>query len=89
MCGSQEHTEIMQHGSILSDLSTYAIEGTDRVYYIPEFVSEEEETYLLRQVRARTFAASYTANSRYTYSHLPSEINIRLSRAVDSGLFVR
>lgn len=71
MCGSQEHTDIMQHSSILSDLSRYAIEGTDRVYYIPEFVSEEEETYLMRQVRARTFAASCTANRKYnTICHL-------------------
>lgn len=41
-----------------SDLSPYVIEGADRVYYIPEFVSEEEETYLIRQVCAKTFVAS-------------------------------
>ena len=37
---------------ISPDLSAYAVEGTDRVYYIPEFVTEEEELYLLRQVSA-------------------------------------
>ena len=43
----------MEKATMISpDLSAYAVEGTDRVYYIPEFVTEEEESYLLRQVSA-------------------------------------
>jgi len=75
----------MESSSILSDLSPYAIEGTDRVYYIPEFVSEEEETYLIRQIenapkpkwkslanrRLQTWGGDITATNKLLPQPLP------------------
>lgn len=39
-------------GSLASELSQHRVEAGDLhdVYYIPNFVSEEEESYLIRQV---------------------------------------
>ena len=32
------------------DLKSFAIEGVNTAYYIPDFVSEDEEAYLIRKV---------------------------------------
>ena len=34
-----------------SDLERYLVPGTTSTYYIPNFVTEEEEEYLIRSVR--------------------------------------
>lgn len=43
--GASSNTE-----SLKIDLEDYRVEGTSSVYYIPNFVSEDEEEYLIRQV---------------------------------------
>ena len=39
--------------STTTDLSAFHIPGTSKAYYIPNFVTVEEEAYLIRKVRVQ------------------------------------
>jgi hypothetical protein len=36
-----------------TDLSAFHIPGTSKAYYVPDFVTVEEEAYLIRKVRVQ------------------------------------
>ena len=40
------------------NLDPYLVPGTTTIYYIPEFITEDEEEYLIRKVGIRTLATT-------------------------------
>lgn len=52
----------------MMDLTQYKVDGTDAVYYIPEFVTEDEEEYLIRKVK-HSIIFRWTYRLTYRFDH--------------------